>query len=252
MSVTESAAKMVAKRVAFISGAARGIGFAIAERLAKEGCHVVMADLNKDAVLAAAKKLAAEGLSAEGAALDVRDRKAVSALFDSLARLDVAVNNAAIFSDKDFFSLTEEDFRSTYEVNVIGTFVVAQEAAKRMGEGGRIINIGSRSYLGGRNHAHYIASKGAVASLTRAMAIDLAPKGIYVNAVAPGVIETDMSRSVAPERRAEMLRMQLTGKFGQPADIANAVAFLAAASTEYITGQILHVDGGKSLSGPMA
>lgn len=241
-----------ARRIGFVSGAARGIGFAIAERLARDGCHVVMADLKADAVQASAAKLSAHGLSVAAVALDVLDRKAVSALFDSLPRLDVAVNNAAIFSDKDFFSLTEEDFRSTYEVNVVGLFVVAQEAARRMGEGARIINIGSRSYLGGRNHAHYIASKGAVASLTRAMAIDLAPKGIYVNAVAPGVIETDMFRSVTPERRAEMLKLQLTGKFGQPDDIANAVAFLASPATEYITGQILHVDGGKSLSGPMA
>jgi 3-oxoacyl-[acyl-carrier protein] reductase len=250
--MTAAAPLQSAKRVAFVSGAARGIGLAIAERLARDACHVVMADLNGDSVSASAQKLQAAGLSVTPVSLDVRDRKAVSALFDTLPRLDVAVNNAAIFSDKDFFALTEEDFRSTYEVNVVGLFIVAQEAARRMGDGGRIINIGSRSYLGGRNHAHYIASKGAVASLTRGMAIDLASKGIYVNAVAPGVIETDMFHSVSPERRAEMLKLQLTGKFGQPADIANAVGFLAAATTEYITGQVLHVDGGKSLGGPMS
>jgi len=240
------------QRIAFVSGAARGIGLAISERLAKDGCHVIMADVNAESIKASAQKLQAAGLSAAPAVLDVRDRKAVAALFDTLPRLDVAVNNAAIFSDKEFFSLTEEDFRSTYEINVVGLFIVAQEAARRMGAGSRIINIGSRSYLGGRNHAHYIASKGAVASLTRGMAIDLAAKGIYVNAVAPGVIETDMFHSVSPERRAEMLKLQLTGKFGQPADIANAVGFLAAATTEYITGQVLHVDGGKSLGGPMS
>ena len=250
--MTAAASLQSAQRVAFVSGAARGIGLAISERLARDACHVVMADLNGDSVRASAQKLQAAGLSVAPVALDVRDRKAVSALFDTLPRLDVAVNNAAIFSDKDFFALTEEDFRSTYEVNVVGLFIVAQEAARRMGDGGRIINIGSRSYLGGRNHAHYIASKGAVASLTRGMAIDLASKGIYVNAVAPGVIETDMFHSVSPERRAEMLKLQLTGKFGQPADIANAVGFLAAATTEYITGQVLHVDGGKSLGGPMS
>ncbi len=239
-------------RVAVVTGAGRGIGEAIAERLARDGMHVVLADNRDGAAQQAAAALSAQGLSAAGVTLDIRDREAVAAGLDALPRLDVLVNNAAVFTDRDFFDLTEDDFRAMYDVNVVGLFVAAQEAAKRMDRGARIINIGSRSYLGGRNHAHYIASKTAVAGLTRAMAIDLAPRGIYVNAVAPGVIETAMFHTVSAERRAELARLQLDGRFGQPSSIANAVAFFAAATTDFITGQILMVDGGKSLGGSKA
>jgi 3-oxoacyl-[acyl-carrier protein] reductase len=240
------------RRTAVVTGAGRGIGQAIAERLARDGMHVVLADAREGAAEQAAADLAAQQLSAVGVTLDIRDRDAVATMLDTLPRLDVLVNNAAVFTDRDFFDLTEDDFRTMYDVNVVGLFVAAQEGAKRMTEGARIINIGSRSYLGGRNHAHYIASKAAVAGLTRSMAIDLAPRGIYVNAVAPGVIETAMFQTVSAERRVELAKLQLDGKFGKPSSIANAVAFFAAEATDFITGQILMVDGGKSLGGSKA
>jgi len=240
------------RRVAVITGAGRGIGQAIAERLARDGMHVILWDARGGAAEDAAAALSAQGLSAAGATLDIRERDGVAAVLETLPRLDVLVNNAAVFTDRDFFDLTEDDFRAMYDVNVVGVFVAAQEAAKRMDRGARIINIGSRSYLGGRNHAHYIASKAAVAGLTRSMAIDLAPRGIYVNAVAPGVIETAMFNTVSAERRAELAKLQLDGRFGQPSSIANAVAFFASPATDFITGQILIVDGGKSLGGSKA
>lgn len=240
------------RRVAVVTGAGRGIGQAIAERLARDGMHVILWDAREGAAQDAAAALSAQGLRAEGATLDIRERDGVAAMLGVLPRLDVLVNNAAVFTDRDFFDLTEDDFRAMYDVNVVGLFVAAQEAVRRMDRGARIINIGSRSYLGGRNHAHYIASKAAVAGLTRSMAIDLAPRGIYVNAVAPGVIETAMFNTVSAERRAELAKLQLDGRFGQPSSIANAVAFFASPATDFITGQILVVDGGKSLGGSKA
>lgn len=242
---------MAAQRVAFVTGGAQGIGRAIAARLAEDRCHVMIADLQAKAAEQAASEITARGGKAEGIGLDIRDRSAVSAAFDRLPRIDVAVNNAGIFTDRPFFELTEQDFDLAHQVNVVGLFIVAQEAAKRMDEGGRIINIASRAFLGARGHAHYVASKAAVVGLTRAMAIELAARGISVNAVAPGLIDTPILRALSEERMKYQLSLQPTGKAGQPEDIANAVAFFAAPRTSFVTGQILLVDGGKSLGGGM-
>lgn len=242
---------MAAQRVAFVTGGAQGIGRAIAARLAEDGCHVMVVDLQAKAAEQAASEISAAGGKADGAGLDIRDRTAVAAAFDRLPRIDVAVNNAGIFTDRPFFELTEQDFDLAHQVNVVGLFIVAQEAAKRMEEGGRIINIASRAFLGARGHAHYVASKAAVVGLTRAMAIELAARGISVNAVAPGLIDTPILHALSEERMKYQLSLQPTGKAGQPEDIANAVAFFAAPRTSFVTGQILLVDGGKSLGGGM-
>lgn len=242
---------MTAQRVAFVTGGAQGIGRAIAARLAADGCHVVVADLQAKAAQKAAEEIADSGGKADGIGLDIRDRPAVAAAFDRLPRIDIAVNNAGIFTDRPFFELTEQDFDLAHQVNVVGLFIVAQEAAKRMEEGGRIINIASRAFLGARGHAHYVASKAAVVGLTRAMAIELAARGISVNAVAPGLIDTPILRALSEERMKYQLSLQPTGKAGQPEDIANAVSFFASPRTGFVTGQTLLVDGGKSLGGGM-
>lgn len=242
---------MTAQRVAFVTGGAQGIGRAIAARLAEDGFHVMVADLQTAAAEQAASEITTSGGKAEGIGLDIRDRAAVSAAFDRLPRIDVAVNNAGIFTDRPFFELTEQDFDLAHQVNVVGLFIVAQEAARRMEEGSRIINIASRAFLGARGHAHYVASKAAVVGLTRAMAIELAARGISVNAVAPGLIDTPILRALSEERMKYQLSLQPTGKAGQPEDIANAVAFFAAPRTGFVTGQTLLVDGGKSLGGGM-
>ncbi|MFH1794057.1 MAG: SDR family oxidoreductase [Pseudomonadota bacterium] len=235
------------KEVALVTGAGRGIGLATTKRLLEDGFHVVMVDLADEPLATNAAALKAASNSVEHHALSITDRPAVAKLIASLPRLDVLVNNAAVFWDGKFDAVTEDDFRKMYDVNVVGTFVMAQEAAKLMKRGGRIINVASRAYLAGYAHSPYVTSKAGAVGLTRGMAIDLAEKGIFVNAIAPGLIETDMFRSLTPERQAELIAKQPTREVGQPEDIANGIAFFASPRTRNVTGQILTLDGGRSM-----
>jgi 3-oxoacyl-[acyl-carrier protein] reductase len=231
---------------ALVTGAARGIGAAIVATLAREGYRVVAVD-RRDEVREVAAALHAEGRDVTAELCDIRDRAAICALMDRVRPLDVIVNNAGITSTLAFDELTEEAFRETFDINTVGTFVVAQEGGRRMRNGGRIVNIASRSFAGAPNMAHYVASKTALVGLTRAMAIDLSPRDIRVNAVAPGVVDTEMLHYMTDAMKARMLSFQLLGRIGQPSDIARAVAFLASRENTYITGQLLVVDGGRSL-----
>lgn len=234
------------KGTAVVSGAARGIGRGIVEQLAMEGYRVVAIDRLRE-VVDLAETLRAQGYDVIAEVGDIRDREAIAAMMERHAPLDVIVNNAAITATYPFEDLTEEHFRETFDINTVGTFVMAQEGARRMRNGGRIVNIASRSFAGAPQMAHYVASKTAVIGLTRAMAIDLSPRDIRVNAVAPGVVDTEMLHYMTPEQQARMLSFQLLGRIGQPEDIARAVSFLASPENRYITGQVLIVDGGRSL-----
>jgi 3-oxoacyl-[acyl-carrier protein] reductase len=234
------------RETAIVTGAARGIGRGIVERLVEDGFHVVALD-RLDEVHEVAASLRSVGGEVDSVVVDIRDRAGISEIMERFAPLDVIVNNAAITSTHRFEDLTEEHLRENFDVNTVGTFVVAQEGVRRMRNGGRIVNIASRSFAGAPQMAHYIASKTAVVGLTRAMAIDLSPRDIRVNAVAPGVVDTDMLHYMAPERQEAMLSLQLLGRIGQPEDIARAVSFLASRDNRYITGQVLIVDGGRSL-----
>ncbi|WP_210496874.1 SDR family NAD(P)-dependent oxidoreductase [Microvirga antarctica] len=238
---------MSEKEVALVTGAGRGIGLSTVRRLLADGFHVVMVDLSAQPLETEAATLRAAGHPVEHRVLSITDRAAVAAMMASLTRLDVLVNNAAVFWDGRFDSITEDDFTKMYEVNVVGTFVMAQEALKVMKRGSRIINVASRAYLAGYAHAPYITSKAGTVGLTRGMAFDLAEKGIMVNAVAPGLIETDMFRSLTPERQQELIAKQPTKTVGQPEDIANGIAFFADPRTKNVTGQILTLDGGRSM-----
>lgn len=234
------------QETAVVTGAARGIGKGIVERLAADGYRVIALDRLEE-VHDVAARLRSTGATVEAVSIDIRDRAAIATVMDQSGPIDVIVNNAAITSTHRFEDLTEEHFRENFDINTVGTFIVAQEGARRMRNGGRIVNIASRSFAGASQMAHYVASKAAVVGLTRAMAIDLSPRDIRVNAVAPGVVDTEMLHYMTPERQREMLSLQLLGRIGQPEDIARAVAFLASKDNRYITGQVLIVDGGRSL-----
>lgn len=234
------------QETAVVTGAARGIGKGIVERLVADGYRVIALDRLEE-VHEVAAELRGAGATVEAVSIDIRDRAAIATVMDQFGPIDVIVNNAAITSTHRFEDLTEEHFRENFDINTVGTFIVAQEGARRMRNGGRIVNIASRSFAGASQMAHYVASKAAVVGLTRAMAIDLSPRDIRVNAVAPGVVDTEMLHYMTPERQREMLSLQLLGRIGQPEDIARAVAFLASKDNRYITGQVLVVDGGRSL-----
>ena len=231
---------MTAPRRALVTGGARGIGAAIANTLSAAGWLVIAADIDADAVAEA-------GPAIEGAVLDVTDRSQVAALLDAHGPFDVVVNNAAIAADMlPFAQLTADHFRRALRINVMGSFIVAQEAARRMA-GGAIVNIASRGYLGGIGGAHYVASKAAVVGMTRAMAVELRWRGISVNAVAPGMVETRMIDGFSPAMREKLTEMEPSGGPLDPTVIAGTVAFLASPAGRSMTGQVLLVDGGKTI-----
>ncbi len=237
------------KPLALVTGGASGMGLATVERLARDGFHVVMVD--RDATLAnqEAQRLQGLGLDIVCQVLDLTDEAAVRGLVNALPPISALVNNAGIFDERKFLEVTNADFRRAYEVNLIAVATLTQEVAKRMPDGGRIVNIASRAYLGAKNHPHYVASKAAVVGYTRASAMELAPRGILVNAIAPGLIDTPLLRALTPERMAQQLALQPTGMAGLPQDIAHTVSFLVNPQTSFITGQVLFLDGGKSLGG---
>lgn len=236
---------------AIVTGAGSGIGRAIARRLAEDGHAVIVADRAAEGAAETVRLLTEAGHSARAAVLDITDPVATQALIDGAENLRVLVNNAGIFNTRDFDKLTADDFRSMYEVNLVAMFTLCQQAARVLPEGGRIVNLASRAAFGARNYAHYVASKAGVAGFTKALALELAEKQITVNAVAPGVIATDMLLERA--EGLEGLRVQQpTGKLGAPEHIAHAVAFFVDPRAEFVTGQVLIVDGGRSVGGTAA
>jgi len=236
-------------QTAFVTGGASGIGFATVETLARAGFYVVAIDRNAEAVQRAAGQLKEQGMSVEPAAADVCDRQAIGRILDAQSRIDVMVCAAGIYGARFFDDITDDEFRRTLEVNLIGVFVPAQEASRRMSAGGRIVTVSSRGALGGKGFADYVASKAGVIGLTRAMAMELKPREIAVNSIAPGFTDTPMTRSMPPELYAASIALEQTGAAASPYHIANAIAFFASPQTCFITGQTLFVDGGKSLGG---
>ena len=239
-------------RVAIVTGAARGIGLAIGQRLAAEGARVTLVDLNESAGREAA---AAISQSATFVAADVADSRQVRELVDATlareGRIDILVNNAGILHAAEFLDVDEADFDRVLRVNVKSAFLCGQAVAKSMVAGkvrGAIVNMASvNAVLAIANQVPYTVSKGAVNQLTKVMAIALAPHGIRVNAIGPGTIATEMTKGVqtdAAARRRVMSRTPL-GRIGEPAEIAAIAAFLASDDASYITGQTIYPDGGR-------
>ena len=234
---------------ALVTGGASGMGLAIVERLARDGFRVVMADRNGALAEQESRALADRGLDVSHRVVDLADEAATRALASALPPLAALVNNAGLFDERTFFDVTSDDYRRAFDVNLLAVATLTQEAARTMQPGAKIVNIASRAYLGAKNHPHYVASKAALVGYTRASAMELAGRGILVNAIAPGLIDTPLLRNLTPERMAAQLALQPTGRAGRPEDIANAVSFLAAPHMDFITGQVIFVDGGKSLGG---
>lgn len=163
------------------------------------------------------------------------------------AAVDVLINSAGIFDDKPLEQVTADDLRRMYEVNVIGLFITTQAALARMPDGGRIINISSRACPGSRDHAHYVPSKAAVIGLTRTLAIELGPRQIMVNAIAPGMVGTPVLAGMTAGRISQLATGYPGGRLPEAEDIAQAIAFFGDPQTMFITGQVLIIDGGRSV-----
>lgn len=246
---------MTGKRVALVTGASRGIGHAIALRLAAEGCYVV---INYNGSKEKAEEVQQEILQAGGQAhiyqCNVADFQACGEMFkdtiSKMGHLDILVNNAGITKDGLLLGMSEEDFSKVVDTNLKGTFYCIRHAARTMikQKKGRIINLSSIVGISGNaGQANYAASKAGVIGLTKSAAKELASRGITVNAIAPGFICTDMTQ-VLPEQVKEKIWAQIpVGGFGDPQDVAAAAAFFASEEAGYITGQVLMVDGGMAM-----
>ncbi len=236
--------------VALVTGAAHGIGRAICERLARDGYRVLALDPDGEQLAANEKTWRDHKLDIAPAVLDCQDRAGVAALLDREGRIDVAVNNAGVSGALDLMpKLDRAACARVLGINLIGAFRVAQEAARRMQAGGRIVNLASRGYLGGAGAAHYVASKAGVVAMTRALAVELRWKDITVNAVAPGMVET-RALDVFGEMLPRLKALEPGGGAAKPEAIADVVAFLAGPAARFINGQVLLVDGGKALGVP--
>lgn len=237
-------------KVAIVTGAGQGIGEGIAKKLAREGSSIIVSDLVGDKAKEVADDIIRSGGRAIAVKCDVSNSHEVEDLFrqtkEGFSRLDILVNNAGIFPYKTFLEMTEEDWDKVLDVNLKSTFLTSQAAVKLMPENSKIINISSiASLIGFPSLVHYCASKSGINGFTRALALELAPKKINVNSVAPGAIETPgADQGADPEILKQTISMIPLARMGQPEDIANAVLFLASDESSYITGQTIVVDGG--------
>ncbi|HEX6471085.1 MAG TPA: beta-ketoacyl-ACP reductase [Streptosporangiaceae bacterium] len=244
-------------KVAFVTGAARGIGAATALRLAVDGAKVAVVDLAEDSAKATVEAIRSAGGEAIAIGCDVSRRDQVEAAVEraagELGALDVLVNNAGVTRDNLLFKMSDEDWDTVLGVHLRGSFLCARAAQKHMVERrwGRIVNLSSVSALGNRGQANYSTAKAGLQGFTKTLAIELGPFGINVNAVAPGFIDTEMTRLTArrlgldpEERKVEASKTIPLRRVGVPEDIAGVVSFLCGPDSSYVTGQVIYVAGG--------
>ena len=250
----------VQDRVALVTGAAQGIGAAIARRLAAGGAKVGLLDLQSEALAAPVDEIMAAGGAAIALGADVTKREQVQAAVDRLVGefggLHILVNNAGVLRDNLLFKMTDDDWTVVMDVHLRGAFLCSQISQQHMVSAryGRIVSMSSTSALGNRGQANYSTAKAGLQGLTKTLAIELGPFGVTANAIAPGFIETAMTKATAErtgtsieEMRAAVAASVPVRRGGVPEDIANAAAFLAAEESGYLTGQVLYVDGGRGL-----
>lgn len=238
-------------KTALITGSARGIGKAIAQRLASQGARIIVSDVLMDAAEETVKEFKDQGYDAFAIKADVSNADDVKALIkDTVAKyqtLDIMVNNAGVTRDTLMIRMKETDWDLVLDINLKGAFLMTQATAKVMMKqrSGRIVNISSVvGQMGNAGQTNYSASKAGLIGLTKSSARELAARGITVNAIAPGFIESEMTEKLSDEVRTEFMNSTALKRFGKPEDIAAAVAFLVSDDASYITGQILAVNGG--------
>ncbi len=236
---------------ALITGAAQGIGKAVALGMAKEGAHVAIADVNIDSAQQTSKAVSALGVKSIALKLDVSNQENVINAFKEFTgqfgALDILINNAGITRDGILLRMKEEDWDAVLNINLKGSFLCSKEAIKIMGKQrfGKIISISSVvAFMGNPGQANYSSSKAGLIGLTKTIAKEYASRGIRANAVAPGFIQTAMTDVLNDEVKDEMKKAIPLGQFGTPDDVTNAVIFLASKEADYITGQVIHVNGG--------
>lgn len=241
-------------RVAIVTGASRGIGRSIAERLARDGRHVVLVSRSEGPLRDVEHAIREAGGSASVRAVDVGDRSAWGSAVESIAgehgRLDILVNNAGITRDGLILRMSDEDWDEVLRVNLTSAFVAIRSAARAMmrGKFGRIVNIGSTSgVVGNAGQSNYAAAKAGLIGLTKTVARELGGKGITCNCLCPGFVETDMTKGLPAEVREGVMGMMALRRLGEPADVAAAVAYLTADDAGFITGQTICVDGGLTM-----
>ncbi len=244
-------------RVALVTGAGRGIGAATAKRLAEEGARITLADLDLEGCQRVAEEIAALGSAAVAVRCDVAKnddaQQAVATAIEQFGQLDILVNNAGILRDNLLFKMSEDDWDAVLDVHLKGAFLCSRAAQKHMVERkyGRIVNLSSTSALGNRGQVNYSAAKAGMQGFTRTLAIELGQFGITANAVAPGFIDTDMTRATAqrmgltPEQFQQgMAQLIPLRRVGQPSEVASVIAFLASEDASYVSGQVIYVAGG--------
>jgi 3-oxoacyl-[acyl-carrier protein] reductase len=246
-----SDAKPLAGRVAVVTGASRGIGLAVARLLADDGASVIVSGRDADRLAAATSELEAVGAAVLAVVADAARRedadRLVEAARERFSRIDVLVNNAGITRDQLLVRMKDDDWDQVIDTNLRGVFLMTRAVAKVMmrQRGGRIINIASAAgAMGNPGQVNYSAAKGGVIALTKAAARELAHWSILVNAVAPGLIETDMTASIPAASRDALLQQVPLRRAGTPREAAEVVRFLAGDGASYVTGQIIHVNGG--------